>query len=120
MSTPAPTTKKKSWQGKAEVLMVIDGDTFKVFVDLGFQIFTRLNVRVHGINCPELSEKWGISARDFTAMLLKPGEIVTLDSKRLDLHGRAEAIVTLPDGRDLSKVLLEAGHAVPANDRGNL
>jgi endonuclease YncB( thermonuclease family) len=112
--------KVKSWQGKAEVLEIVDGDTIKVFVDLGFNIFTRLKVRVAGCDAPEINTAAGLAARNFTAQLLQPGAVVTLNSKRLDLYGRAEAIVTLPDGRDLSDLLIAAHHAVPATDRGNL
>jgi endonuclease YncB( thermonuclease family) len=112
--------KTKSWQGKAEVLEVHDGDTFKVFVDLGFSIYARIPVRVHGINAPELLTTGGIAAKVYLQQLLQPGALVTLNSRRIDLHGRAEADVQLGDGRDLAALMLASGHAVPADDRGNL
>jgi endonuclease YncB( thermonuclease family) len=112
--------KVKSWQGKAEVLEIIDADTIKVFVDLGFNVFTRLKVRVAGCDAPEINTVPGLAAKNFTQQLLQPGAIITLNSKRLDLYGRAEAIVTLADGRDLSTLLIAAHHAVPATDRGAL
>jgi endonuclease YncB( thermonuclease family) len=116
---PRPA-RLKTWQGKAEVLEVHDGDTFKVFVDLGFNTYLRANVRIADINAPELPTAPGFAAAAFLKTLLPAGSIVTLDSKRLDLHGRAEAVVTLADGRDLARLLLDAHQAVPADDRGNL
>ncbi len=112
--------KRKSWQGCAQVESVHDADTFTVHVDLGFGIFLRTKVRVKGINSPEMDTPQGRLAAAFLAELLPINSIVSLDSRRLDLHGRAEAVVALPDGRDLASVLLAAGQAQPANDRGNL
>jgi endonuclease YncB( thermonuclease family) len=112
--------KRKSWQGCAQVESVHDGDTFTVFVDLGFGIFLRTKVRVQGVNSPETDTAAGRLAAAFLAELLPINSVVSLDSRRLDLHGRAEAVVALPDGRDLASVLLAAGQAQPANDRGNL
>ncbi len=112
--------KKRSWQGAAVVVEIIDGDTIKCQVDLGFKISLLTNVRVHGCNSPELPTPLGVLALDFTRALIAPGDVLTLDSKRLDLYGRAEATVTLADGSDLASRLIGSGHAQPANDRGNL
>jgi endonuclease YncB( thermonuclease family) len=120
MNTPAPTAKRKSWQGRAEIIEVIDGDTIRVFVDLGFSIYARLSVRIHGVNSPEMNTPGGLAAKVFTEQLLKDNKLVTLDSKRVDLHGRAEAVVMLDDGRNIGTELVRANHAVPANDRGNI
>jgi endonuclease YncB( thermonuclease family) len=120
MNSKAITPKKKSWQGHALVVEVLDGDTIKCQIDLGFKISLLTNVRVHGCNSPELPTPLGVLALNFTRGLITPGDILTLDSKRLDLYGRAEAVVTLPDGSDLGTRLLGSGHAVPADDRGNL
>jgi endonuclease YncB( thermonuclease family) len=111
--------KRKSWQGAAVVQEIHDGDTFRAQIDLGFRISFHAPVRIFGINAPEMNTAQGIQARTFLLTQLQPGDVVTLDSKRLDLHGRAEAVVTLPDGRDLATVMLNAGQAQPANDRGN-
>jgi endonuclease YncB( thermonuclease family) len=120
MSYKPVSPKKKSWQGAAVVVEVIDGDTIKCQVDLGFKISLLTNVRVAGCNSPELPTPAGVLALNFTRSLVQPGAVLTLDSKRLDLYGRAEAVVTLADGSDLAARLLGSGHASPANDRGNL
>jgi endonuclease YncB( thermonuclease family) len=112
--------KKRSWQGAALVVEVLDGDTIKCQVDLGFKVSLLTNVRIHGCNSPELPTPAGVLALNFTRGLVNIGDVLSLDSKRLDLYGRAEAIVTLTDGSDLATRLIGAGHAQLANDRGNL
>jgi endonuclease YncB( thermonuclease family) len=102
------------------VVALLDGDTFKAYVDLGFGIYFRANVRLLGVNSPELPTLEGIAAAAMLGRFLHIGDVVTITSKRLDLHGRAEALVTLADGRDVGALMLAAGAAVPANDRGNL
>jgi endonuclease YncB( thermonuclease family) len=112
--------RKKTWQGRAQVEEVTDGDTFRVWIDLGFSVYLRTKIRVQGVNAPELPTPAGCAAAAYLITLLPINSVVTVESRRLDLHGRAEAVVTLEDGRDLGQVLLDARHAVPANDRGNL
>ncbi len=108
--------KKRSWQGAALVREIIDGDTLKCDVDLGFKIWITTNVRVHGCNAPEMDTSLGVLAKDFTEACVKVGDIVSLDSKRLDKYGRPEAAITLPDGRDLFSLLTGSGHAVACDD----
>ncbi len=120
MSYKPVSPKKRSWQGAAVVVEVIDGDTIKCQVDLGFKISLLTNVRIHGCNSPELPTPLGVLALNFTRSIVKINDVITLDSKRLDLHGRAEAVVTLSDGSDLATRLIGSGHAAPADDRGNL
>ncbi len=120
MSYQTKDAKKRSWQGAAVVVEVIDGDTLKCDIDLGFKVSMRANVRVLGCNSAELPTPAGVLALNFTRGLIAPGDVLTLDSKRLDLYGRAEAVVTLADGSDLATRLIGAGHAQLANDRGNI
>ena len=44
---------------KAEVVWVIDGDTFELMIDLGFQSFRRCRMRLYGIDAPEMRTKRG-------------------------------------------------------------
>jgi micrococcal nuclease len=56
---------------KAKVLDVVDGDTLDVSIDLGFDISTKIRVRLYGVNAPEsrttdLVEKVaGLASKDF-------------------------------------------------------
>jgi micrococcal nuclease len=42
---------------RAKILRVIDGDTFKMRVDLGLNIYTDITVRLYEVNTPET---WGV------------------------------------------------------------
>ena len=44
---------------KAEIIRVIDGDTFELMIDLGFQSFRRCRMRLYGIDAPEMRTKAG-------------------------------------------------------------
>lgn len=126
--------KKRSFQGRAQVLSVHDGDTFTAYIDLGLNIYTRCNVRVRGVNTPELPSMAGNLATDFLKKILVEGTVVYLVIHRLDLHGRAESDVYLSNqtqtddqneriedfDRILADEIIAAGQGVPADARGNL
>jgi len=47
-------TADKLWWYPARVLNVVDGDTLDLMVDLGFQSYTKIRVRLYGIDTPEV------------------------------------------------------------------
>lgn len=96
----------------AVVVEVYDADSFHAVADLGWRISHKVMVRVEGINAPELNTPEGKAARDFARQVLKPGDAITIESRRLDKYGRTQAVVTLENGRDYAGVVLAAGHAV--------
>ena len=108
------------WAVPATVSRVIDGDTVVVSADLGWHISLTSSVRLYGVDCPELNTDEGKVARDFVKDLLPDGTPITLVSHKLlgatDKYGRVLGSITLPNGRDLSTVLLETGNAVPYPD----
>lgn len=53
-----------------EVLKVHDGDTVRVRLDLGFDTYRDVWVRIDGIDAPELKDVGGVSSRDYLALLL--------------------------------------------------
>jgi len=96
------------------VTYVFDGDTMKV--ESGGIFF---KVRVLGIDTPEVSgpytraEPFGRMASERTKALAL-GKRVGLEydsKKQKDKHGRLLAYVTLPDGRDLGRLLISEGLA---------
>lgn len=112
------------WRVPAKVLNVIDGDTIKVEMDLGWGVFKRDSVRVLGINSPELRVKidalwpeieWpGLKALEAAKQFLDIGEqSVTIVSKQLDKYGRTLGDVILPDGTSLGILMMQAGWARP-------
>jgi len=91
-----------------------DGDT--VYVHRGSrpgQLIHGEHVRVEGINAPELHDAGGTASRDYAAGLAPPGTFVTLVASKEDKYGRLLARVVLPDGSDLSSLMIAAGQAAP-------
>lgn len=104
-----------AWTVPAVVERIVDADTLLCRCDLGWRIQLTCYVRLLGINAPEQATDDGRAATAFVADLVPPGTAVQVVSRRLlgqtDSYGRVLAAVTLPDGRDLSITVLDAGHA---------
>lgn len=106
---------------RAVVARIVDGDTLVADVDLGFGIWLhRQSFRLLGINARERSEPGGLQAAANLASLLPPGSTITLTSVKNDKYGgRYDALVRLPDGTDLSTILIETGWAAPWKGDGS-
>ncbi len=106
--------KNKPWVFPAVLIRVIDGDTIEAKVDLGFNIFFNEKFRLARIDCPEprgANKVKGLAASAYLDHLLKShGEIQLCCFK----HGKFRWVgeVILPDGRNASDMLYDAGHAV--------
>lgn len=84
----------------AEVVRVVDGDTIIANVDVGFDMWKRCNIRLHGINTPEtrtrdLEEKEaGLKAKDRLIELLQATDNkFILKSMGLDKYGRSLGVI---------------------------
>lgn len=83
------------YQYNAMVVRVVDGDTLDLMVDLGFDIFQKMRVRLFGIDTPEIygvkrdSEEYskGKLASDFVKKILHPGTKVSMNSVK-DKRGK--------------------------------
>jgi len=98
-----------------------DGDTAHVDVDLGVRVHWRGSLRCAGYNAPELygdQKAAGEAATAYVESLVPAGSTVYLNSLAFesggneDHFGRLLAAVTLADGRDLCKLMIDSGHAV--------
>ena len=69
-----------------------------------------IEVRLDGIDCPELAQAFGRKAKNFTSGLVF-GKAVRLVAKGKDRYGRELAEVFLPDDRSLNRELVAAGFA---------
>lgn len=87
------------------VSSVTDGDTFKVQCPCGL-----LDVRMYGVDAPERAQRSGLASREALKALVL-GQTVTLTTTGGVTYGRLVARVTLPDGSDLSQVLVGQGVA---------
>ena len=99
---------------KAKIIAVYDGDTVTAQVDLGFNHFQIMKLRLYGIDTPELrgeEREQGLIVRDIVrAMILdKEVEIDTYKDKQ-GKFGRYLATIKI-DGLDLNQWLVDNGHA---------
>ena len=88
-----------------QVVRIRDGDSI-VVLDGGAQ----LEVRLHGVDAPELGQAYGRRAKSFAGDLAF-GRRVELKPRGKDSYGRTLAEVILPDGRSLNRELVSAGLA---------
>lgn len=109
------------YEYRAKVLRVVDGDTIYLSVDMGLETTRILEVRLYGINCPEMHDTpAGPAAKAYTEAWLGfhanlDGWLLlrTIKDKR-EKYGRYLALVLDGDGEGacLNDMLVDAGHAV--------
>lgn len=81
---------------------VIDGDTI---------VIGKQNIRLAGIDAPELDHPWGRKAK-FALVALCRGQKITVRVTGELSHDRVVGICHLPDGRDLAAEMVRMGLAV--------
>jgi endonuclease YncB( thermonuclease family) len=87
--------------GLALALFAIDGDTMRDGPD---------RLRLFGIDAPEMSEAGGEASKRALAALIA-GQTLACYTVDTDRYGRAVVICYLPDGRDVSCVMVSLDHA---------
>jgi endonuclease YncB( thermonuclease family) len=103
---------RPSYVYRATCERVIDGDTYDLRADLGFNVFARIRTRLHGANCPELSTEEGRGVRDYVDVLLTGNPSLVMESyKDARSFERWVCDVWLPNGILLSEHLIEKGMA---------
>ncbi len=116
------------FQYSARVLRVVDGDTLRLDLDLGFKVHIEEIVRLARINAPENAE-WtakGLQdpARNYIEQNTPPGSSVVADISKPDKYGRWLADIRflpgssvrediLQNGRVLNDELVQHGFAMP-------
>lgn len=81
---------------------IIDGDSI---------VINSLQIRLFGIDAPEINHPYGQMAKWALVSLCK-GNTVKAEIVEMDDHGRTVARCTLPDGRDLSAEMVKLGLAI--------
>lgn len=104
---PKPFDQSEAHKVKQPVILegrawVIDGDSI---------VINKTQVRLFGIDAPELDHPFGKRAKWAMVNLCK-GQDIRAEVTEIDAHGRTVAKCTLPDGRDLSAELVKAGLAI--------
>lgn len=105
------------YQYKGKVLKVIDGDTYDIEVDLGFNTKKTERFRLKNIDTPEvwrpISEEEllrGIEASNFVKNLIEGKEIILISTKSSPgIYGRYECDIKLPNEIDLATLIKEKG-----------
>jgi endonuclease YncB( thermonuclease family) len=87
------------------VVRVRDGDSIVVM-----RGGVGVEVRLDGIDCPELAQAFGGKAKSFTSGLAF-GKTVGFEGQGKDRYGRELGEVFLPDGKSLNRELVSAGYA---------
>jgi len=96
---------------RATVLDITDGDTFWALVDLGFGITTKQQLRLRGLDAPEIESAEGREAKEFLESVLAGPAPVMITSSRSDKYDRYLADVWVGE-RYINQELLDQGLAV--------
>lgn len=97
--TSKPVDKHQTLRGSA---YVIDGDSI---------VIRKTQIRLFGIDAPELNHPYGQKAKWAMVRLCK-GNIIRAEITERDAYGRTVAKCYLEDGRDLSAELVKMGLAI--------
>ena len=112
--------KLNPWIYNAEVKKVVDGDTFDIVIDLGFDVLKKGRVRLYGVNTPESrtsnieEKKLGLAAKEFTDQwLTKAGKYVKIETviDKKEKYGRVLAKVWNEAGECLNDAIIASGLA---------
>lgn len=98
-ATAKPQAQKQTVSGPA---YIVDGDTITL---------RRIQVRLFGVDAPELNHPYGQIAKKALRQMCA-GQTVNAEILEKDDHGRTVAICKLDDGRDLSAEMVKLGLAI--------
>lgn len=105
---------------RAIVSSIHDGDTLSVLVDTGFGLMTEVDIRVYGIQAPELhgaDKAAGNAALAFIKTLISEGTSVRITTllattgEQQRTFTRFVAQVEFDGGKDLATLMVGSGHA---------
>jgi micrococcal nuclease len=107
---------------KTIVEKIVDGDTVKMNIDLGFRTWIKANCRLYGINTPELNSKdedernRAKKAVEYLSEILTVGKTYNIISHELDKYGRP-LVTILKNGVEdsINNIMVKSGHAVIYN-----
>ena len=104
-----------------DVLLVVDGDTIDVEIDLGFKVYTKIRLRLNGIDTPEkhiiAQREKALAARDFLrAKLAEYKNECVIKSIKTEKYGRWLADVFVgQEALSVNDIMIKEGHAKPYN-----
>ncbi len=113
------------YQYKCKFIRVIDGDTVALDIDLGFNVWLKMPVRLGGINAPELRGKTalqGQKSKDFLTDLFNSSyDYITVETqiKDKDKYGRVLGVIKLWKNSSsviVNEEMINSGNAVVYED----
>jgi len=114
------TDKFNVYLYNAEVKKIVDGDTFDIIIDLGFDTLRKGRVRLYGVNTPESrtknleEKKMGLAAKEFTDQWITAAghkiKVETILDKN-EKYGRILARVWNETGESLNEAIVKSGLA---------
>ncbi len=119
----APAVAQETRVLRAEVVRIVDGDTFEAKIELGLDVWLRRAVRLRGVDTPELRGKCpeeraaARRSRARLAELLSSGPVALADLDDDKFGGRVVARVAA-NGQDVAAALIVAGLARAYDGRG--
>lgn len=101
------------YEYSATLIRVVDGDTIWVDLDLGLDIHHSIDLRLAGINAPEMKTYEGKAARGALIELLnRAGPMVVRTQKdKQEKYGRYLAVVIMGEV-NVNDAMVAGGHAV--------
>jgi micrococcal nuclease len=109
------------WNYRAHLYRVVDGDTYDVAVDLGFNIYHKIRLRLKGVDTPETfgarACEEGRAATEFVKNLIEDKDVIITTFKALPTtFNRFEAEVQFTDEngelKQLGDVIVDNGHGI--------
>ncbi|POY34707.1 nuclease [Solitalea longa] len=91
---------------EGKVISIADGYTITILTEDNQQI----KIRLHGIDCPEKKQPFGMAAKQFTSNLVF-GKTIKVKITDIDRYGRSVGIVYFNDSEILNEKILAAGLA---------
>ncbi len=107
---------------KAKITEVVDGDTVKALIDLGFGIMTLRTLRLRGINAKDLNTEQGREAKEYIESRVLNLSFVVIKTYSRDLYLKyladafytpknSDVYVVAEKGKYLNKELIDKGFA---------
>jgi len=108
--------KKFKYKYLAQITSVYDGDgSYECTIDMGMKLYLEKQVRLYGVDTPELRGKQKIAGRkvrDFVRECILDKAVVLHTKKdKSGKYGRLLASIKFDDGKDLATILLDKGYA---------
>jgi endonuclease YncB( thermonuclease family) len=105
------------------LIQIVDGDTLKLDVDVGFHLHLQATFRLARINAPEMYSFEGVAAKAFVVARLSEATAMKIFSERSEKYGRwlCEFYFQTKNSKsqwiNLNSLMLSSGHALPYRHR---